>query len=511
MTARTVTLPAAEVAHFAAASADVNPLHTDEDFARRTPYGRPIAHGALVVLTALAVVPADRLARLTVLTADFLGPVYPDVPYQVVAEQGPEQGRLRLRISCRGETAAVVGLTLDGDRPLPQRLSADSVRTGVPEDAAPRVWSLPELAGADRWTAAYHPDPQRLRELADRLGGQGIPDPLLLWLAGSSWVVGMQAPGRDALFAGLRLTRQDGPPTPDRESAMEITRADPRTGAVGLRATGSGPEGSAVLELRTFVRLPVPVPTRVSVAAHLTPSQNLADRQILLTGGSRGFGAALAGAFASQGATVWTLYARSQDRVQALRQEFGANRIRPLRCDATNPAEVARVIAQLESNGIELDGVAVVAAPPLQNTTLHPDSVAPALEFIQRSLGMALHPLTAALPLLRRDGWLLAASSDAVADPPDGWGHYAAAKAALESYAAYCGRRHGVRTLLLRPPKMHTDLVNSPTARLGAVSVEQVAAAALHWVIGNAGPQGATTVLDTAEILRTTDPSRGQP
>ena len=45
--ARTIT--EADLVNFSGVSGDFNPLHTDEEFAKTTPYGRRIAHGALIL------------------------------------------------------------------------------------------------------------------------------------------------------------------------------------------------------------------------------------------------------------------------------------------------------------------------------------------------------------------------------------------------------------------------------------------------------------------------------
>lgn len=43
------TITEADLVNFSGVSGDFNPLHTDEEFARRSIYGRRIAHGALVL------------------------------------------------------------------------------------------------------------------------------------------------------------------------------------------------------------------------------------------------------------------------------------------------------------------------------------------------------------------------------------------------------------------------------------------------------------------------------
>lgn len=45
----TRTITAADIAAFAAISGDDDPVHVDEEFARRSAFGRCIAHGALVM------------------------------------------------------------------------------------------------------------------------------------------------------------------------------------------------------------------------------------------------------------------------------------------------------------------------------------------------------------------------------------------------------------------------------------------------------------------------------
>jgi 3-hydroxybutyryl-CoA dehydratase len=46
---KTRTITQAQLAKYADASGDANPLHLDAEFAAGTPYGKPIAHGMLVL------------------------------------------------------------------------------------------------------------------------------------------------------------------------------------------------------------------------------------------------------------------------------------------------------------------------------------------------------------------------------------------------------------------------------------------------------------------------------
>lgn len=76
----TKTIGSAEIAAFAAVSGDVNPMHLSADFARRTRFHRPIAHGMLTASLISAVIgtklPGPGCIWVSQ-TLNFLRPVFP--------------------------------------------------------------------------------------------------------------------------------------------------------------------------------------------------------------------------------------------------------------------------------------------------------------------------------------------------------------------------------------------------------------------------------------------------
>lgn len=85
---------------------------------------------------------------------------------------------------------------------------------------------------------------------------------------------------------------------------------------------------------------------------------DLTGRRILVTGGSRGIGAACCRLFAHAGATVLIQYLASGDRARALLDELG--RIsrwphRKIRCDATDPEQIKSLFEFVQSEWGGLD------------------------------------------------------------------------------------------------------------------------------------------------------------
>ncbi|MBP2326250.1 NAD(P)-dependent dehydrogenase (short-subunit alcohol dehydrogenase family)/urease beta subunit [Kibdelosporangium banguiense] len=429
-------LEPSDLVAFAAASRDHNPLHLDPDFAHHTPYGRPIVPGALLVATALGRLPAERAARLTRIRASFHRPVFPGTEFHVADRN------TQLTIMCEGSRAVTIDI---GSEPA---------------------------AACGLQSEDYQPDLVALRALLRRHRADHLPDRLLTWLAWSSWAVGMHTRGA--------LTRLTLAACPHVESRIHVQVNDDRATVTG---TYAGAEGT----FQALRHTPAQPVTTASVGRYLPPGDALAGKQILVVGGSRGLGAALAGTLATQAATVWVLYRHSTGHASRLAAEFGPG-IRQIHCDATDLGRLSTALEPVRQAG-GLAGVALIATPPLRALGMHPDAVPAQLDFIHTSMSVAVNPLAVTGKLLADSGgWLVLASSAAITAPPAGWTHYAAAKAAVETYATDFARKRAVPTLIMRAPKMATSLADGSAGRQEPTPPEQVAATVTNWVLHNRIP-----------------------
>ncbi len=482
------------VRRFADASGDRNPLHVDESFARRTPYGRRIAHGGLVTVAALGLVDADALRHVDELDLQFKQPVFLDEAYAVSRTHSDDE-KTRIEVSTAEQLTAAVTVIADRSRPALPRPPRQEFR-GTPR--APRRYSIEQLLKGVSIAEAYACHVDALAALATDVGARDIPDTVLTWLGAASYAVGMLVPGRDGVFISARIRRSSADASGTLSAS--VTTADDRTGLVVVEAALAQGRVSARMTLHAFARPATPIPDRSSIAQYLPPSTDLAKKQILVVGASRGLGAAVCGALATQGATVWAAFASSAEHAEGLRREFGADRIRLLQFDAADIAQSRRSFATLRAEAGALDGAILCAAPPLYETALHPDASERTLRFVESSIALTLVPLSEAVQLLAPQGQLVVMSSSALNDIPEPWPQYVVAKAALEGVAAYCARHTPARVLVVRPPKMWTDSTNTLLGRIGAARPEQVAAGIVKWMTAEQ-PASGEWLLTPEELL----------
>lgn len=186
---------------------------------------------------------------------------------------------------------------------------------------------------------------------------------------------------------------------------------------------------------------------------------DLAGRAVLITGASRGIGAAAARAFAAEGALVGCA-ARSAAAVEALAEEIGGL---ALPCDVADFAAVESAVARMLERFGRLDVLVNNAGviEPIAGS----DAADPAAwgRLIDINLKGVFHGLRAAVPVMAAagGGTVVTIGSGAAQHPLEGWSAYCASKAGalmLTRVADLEHRAAGLRIMSLSPGTVATDM-----------------------------------------------------
>jgi len=193
---------------------------------------------------------------------------------------------------------------------------------------------------------------------------------------------------------------------------------------------------------------------------------NWNDQKVLVTGASRGLGAALAEALAQKGAAV-ALVARHEgplgEVVHRIRARGGT--AFPIVADVADKDAAYRISGQATALLGRVD-VLIHNASTLGPVPLRPllDSECESLAEVLETNVVGPFRLTKAVVgpmVLRRSGTVLWVSSDAAVEGYPGWGSYGASKAAADQLARVLAaelKDSGVRVLSLDPGEMDTTM-----------------------------------------------------
>ena len=188
----------------------------------------------------------------------------------------------------------------------------------------------------------------------------------------------------------------------------------------------------------------------------------LTGKTVMITGASRGIGAAAARAFAEAGANV-ALLARDKDAVGAIAGEIGPDQALAVPCDVSRFWEVAAAVDAVLGTFGGLDVLinnAGVIEPIAHLAEADPDAWSQAIDI---NLKGVFHGMRAALPAMveRGGGTILTVSSGAAHGPVEAWSHYCAAKAGaamLTRCADTESRAKGIRAMGLSPGTVATEM-----------------------------------------------------
>jgi NAD(P)-dependent dehydrogenase (short-subunit alcohol dehydrogenase family) len=179
----------------------------------------------------------------------------------------------------------------------------------------------------------------------------------------------------------------------------------------------------------------------------------------LLTGASRGLGAALAGALSRRG---WRLVVdgRDPDRLAASVAALPRpDLVTALAGDVTDPAHRA-ALATAAGDRLDLlvNNASDLGPTPLPRLADLPPAALERVLAVNTVAPLAL--VQAVLPALEQaGGTVLDVSSDAAVEAYEGWGGYGASKAALDRLSAVLAVEHpGLRVYAVDPGDMATDM-----------------------------------------------------
>ena len=432
-----------QIEAFRELSHDRNPLHGDRDYAHRTPYGEPVVFGVAALLQCLGAWSKGKSFSLVEFRAVFQKAIVLGVDYDLFVSE--ENSKVKLRLQRGGVTYCSL------------RFSYEQW-TEETQSKPDHFASLQEAQSNVEPNRSYSLNRTAINQFESVFQLQYNQMPLSHWQAfmWSSYTVGMEQPGRQALFSELKFQFLQ----PRNCSTLQIEElrreVDSRFNRVEISGSATG---LTEFNLVAFAR-----PENVSYSMNelqelLKPNARLANKSVYVSGASRGFGAVLSQCASLEGAKL-TLHYRSDDQAIAdLAKEIealGAS-VTTLKGDAASDEVYDKLTDQ------KFDFLFLNAGPPARSVSPS-EWTAESLRAYQEPAGqinqqIAKHLLSRLSP----GGTAIYSSSQFVVTKPEDFSHYSESKLAGEAAMSTWAQQNPDHFFLCaRLPRMLTDQTNLP-------------------------------------------------
>jgi len=491
-----------DILAFAKLSHDVNPLHVNAEYARKTPYGGCIVHGVLGTLTVLQqhLNPGvQESLYLHSLKVHFNRPLKVGNVYE--SELCSTNGsKAKLMIYEHGET--LFEIDVNYERVARQRYSSNyatvSVLSDVTDLEKDELATL-SIAGQYSMNASAWADTFLLQSQLTSI----------MW---TSYCVGMLAPGRQALFTGFDIEFLQHVPEKAQQATVisYMVNTDQFDAQLGLLSiTGSIFASGTMLghvRLESFVR---PHLQQYGLEEFVThgriPSGRAFDGQVVVvTGASRGLGANLAKLFATQGAKVVINYRSSISEAQIVQNELlaaGAEVIM-VQGDITRQEDCQYLLMKTIQHFGRVDLVVNNAFDFIVKRRWDTISFNEFQVSVSNALRMVFQIAKEFLPELERtQGTMLTISSEHVDTPEEGFVEYVTAKSAIEGLIKSLSQEfHNVKQAVIRPQRFLSDQTNTNVGVQHLLSPLEVVADVYDFVTSIWKEQGSYFLYERAKL-----------
>jgi NAD(P)-dependent dehydrogenase (short-subunit alcohol dehydrogenase family) len=428
--------------HFEAASGDHNPLHNDPDFARQSPFAKPVVHGVGATILALSYWARGQQFAIKKIDITFHRPIYYDTSYNLVVAED--------------ENKVVINCGL-GKRPLLSiRMTTlpDANPESDPNNCSEQITIFLEYIGMT----------------TDQMPCEQVN--ALLW---ASYYFGMKNPGHRGVLAEIQFCFRERPKqVPTRSFVVHSidVKEDNRYSHYRISAETSVTESVRIVGFRIPERRPLEL-------SQLTEGSAFSGEHHLITGAGRGFGHCLAHAVARKGAMLWL---NSLSDIGTFPEEMLRHVVTG---NIADPDVLSGITRSLAGKNIKLSKVFAAAFPV--TPALFFDEITPIDFLAQLNSGLNTILLLAKeiIPHIADGGMFVLISSTFVEVPSTGQAVYVTAKAAAEALIMTLAREYPhIRFVTARLPPMLTDRTNVPWHTTQPQNVEAITCRLLDKVKG---------------------------
>jgi 3-oxoacyl-[acyl-carrier protein] reductase len=222
-------------------------------------------------------------------------------------------------------------------------------------------------------------------------------------------------------------------------------------------------------------------PPRNIMTQALSVTRPLNGKVALVTGASRGIGAAIAKRLAADGAHVAFTYSQSGERADAVVRDIEAKGVKALAivADQGDSAAVAAMVKSVHNHFGRLDILVNSAGVFVTGVVGDPQADIAALDRQQAiNVGGVVTAVRAAVPLMEDGGRIISIGTMFASRAPfPGLGDYAASKAAIAAYTRAWARDLGTRQITVntvQPGAVNTEM-NPETSEVAAMVTQMTA------------------------------------
>jgi NAD(P)-dependent dehydrogenase (short-subunit alcohol dehydrogenase family) len=473
----TICFTEQEMAAFADASGDVNPIHMNKAASGADPFEAPVVYGVLGVLASLGKVNLSPGRVVRVIDATFNHAMLVDNAYQVAVSEHRDLDAT-ITISDSDICLCTVRASyVEGPNPSVQ------VAQGTGRSEEPLVLSRSPVEPLEAVAGQYGGSIDSTRWLERRfyvqqaLGGYAMH--VLLCL---SYLIGMRLPGVGGTLSRLRVVfpkidDSDHPKSGERSLSYVASVAELNADLGEMTVSGvidHSEQRVAMFTCEAHLSGGSPSNDYQLIEQRLGVSDNLKDRVAVVVGASRGLGAALAQGMASQGCHVYAC-SRTGDGPEGGPTWNGS--VEHVRGECSDPEFCRRLLAHILRRHDGVHFLLCCAAPRVNAIGFEIQSMGRFNHFIRRSVELVTVPTAAFIRSVdEQGGSYLIVSSSALATMPLEWGHYVAAKAACEAVVVWAAKRFAnVEMVVARVPRIGRGWSGAATGRDDMMAPEDVA------------------------------------